>query len=168
MPFFENFGCCPEILNYTLTGGMGRESRASHSGEGGMGRPTMGGGHEEHPPYPSIFFETPYQNQCPHGPPSEKQLIAHNFTNKGTPSQVFFNSILSPHASPMYWLEPPLVGHNIPTPMFSTPVGKPGVPPPVKNLLIPLPPPRKIPTSSYNPFKTALSAVVIVPVPFLF
>ena len=35
------------------------------------------------------------------------RLIASNFTIKWTPSQVFFNSISSPHAPPMYWLKPP-------------------------------------------------------------
>ena len=57
------------------------------------------------------------------------RLIAGNFTMKWTPSQVFFGSILSPHAFPMYWLKPPpphqILKSTPPPPMFSKPVGNP-------------------------------------------
>ena len=59
------------------------------------------------------------------------RLIAGNFTMKWTPSQSFFNSILSPNYAPpcidlspspiKFWRAPPL-----PPPMFSTPVRNPG------------------------------------------
>ena len=39
--------------------------------------------------------------------------------------QMFFDTILSPPCSPMYWLKPPLSNFEEPSPMFSTPVGNP-------------------------------------------
>ena len=53
------------------------------------------------------------------------RLIAGNFFIKWTPSQVFFDSILSsPLAPPMFWLKRP---HQIlrRPPMFATPLGNP-------------------------------------------
>ena len=53
------------------------------------------------------------------------RLIAGNFTIRWTPSQVFFDKILSSaHAPPMFWLKSP---HQIlrSPPMFVTPVGNP-------------------------------------------
>ena len=55
------------------------------------------------------------------------RIIVGNFTNKRTPSQVFFDSILSPpHALPIHWLNPPSQILTSPPPMFSIPVGNPG------------------------------------------
>ena len=50
------------------------------------------------------------------------RLIAGNFTSIWTPSQIFFNSILPPLPPP----QSPLCIDSSP-PMFSTPVGSPGI-----------------------------------------
>ena len=55
-------------------------------------------------------------------------LIADNYTNRWTPSQIFFNSILSPPCFPHVLTQaPPPSPHQIlkSHPMFSTPVGNP-------------------------------------------
>ena len=54
------------------------------------------------------------------------RLIASNFTIKWTHSQVFFDCILNPSCSTMYWLKPPHQVLKSPAPsVFWTPVGNP-------------------------------------------
>ena len=58
------------------------------------------------------------------------RFIASNFTIKWTPSQVFFDSILSsPHATPSstFWLKNPPPHPHVPPPIFATLVENPNM-----------------------------------------
>ena len=53
------------------------------------------------------------------------RLIAGNFTNKRTPSQVFFNTVSSPPCSPIYWLKPHSLSNFEELPHVLNTCGKP-------------------------------------------